>query len=223
MSSEAPVAKKLPLVNLAVVAGVLVVGAVLVLRGVALRGLVERGMAVIRSAGPWAFFAGMALLPAIGAPLLAFTIPAGEAFAAQLTLGGVLAATLAAIAVNLALTYWLAHHGLRPLLTRLIARYGYRVPRVTPENALSVTLLVRLTPGTPFFLQGCLLAFAEVPFRLFMVVSWLCVLPWAVGAVVLGQGVLNGNFKRASLGLAVLVAAVIAVQVLRRKYLKREG
>ena len=53
--------------------------------------------------------------------------------------------------------------------------------------------------------------------------SWLCVLPWAVGAVVLGQGVLNGNFKRASLGLAVLVAAVIAVQVLRRKYLKREG
>ena len=223
MTPEAPAAKKIPWVKLAMVAAVLVVVAVLVLRGMNLRQLVDQGMALIRGAGPWVFFSAMALLPAIGAPLLFFTILAGEAFAAQITLGGVIAATLVAVAVNLALTYVVAHWALRPALTGLLKRYGYSIPRVTGENALAVALLVRLTPGTPFFLQGCILALAGVPFRMFMLVSWLCVLPWCIGAIVLGRGVLTGNFKVAVYGLGVIVAAVAAVHLLRRKFMKRES
>ena len=44
-------------------------------------------------------------------------------------------------------------------------------------------------------MQSYILGLAEVPFRLYMVVSWLCKLPMAIGAVVLGKGVFNGNFK----------------------------
>ncbi len=154
---------------------------------------------------------------------MAFTIPAGEAFAGQMTLGGVLAATLAAITVNLALTYWLARRAVRPLLARLLKRFGYTVPRVTADNALSIALLVRLTPGPPFFLQGYILGLADVPFRLYMLVSWLCVLPWAAGAVVLGRGMLEGNFKMAAMGFGVIIAAAAAVHLIRRKVAKREG
>lgn len=223
MAETTPQRKKLPLLKAAIVLGVLAVGAVLVLRGVDLRGAVDRGLEVVRGAGPWAFFTGMALLPAVGAPLMAFTIPAGEAFAAKMTLTGVCVAALVAIAINLTLTYWLARYALRPLLTKLVARYGYTVPRVTAENALTVALVVRLTPGPPFFLQGYLLALAEVPFRLYFIVSWLCVLPWALGAIILGQGVLNGNFKVAMIGFGVLIAAVAAVQWLRRRFARRES
>jgi uncharacterized membrane protein YdjX (TVP38/TMEM64 family) len=163
----------------------------------------------------------MLLLPAAGVPMLAFTIPAGEAFAPQLGLGGVLALTLVILALNLALIYGLARYALRPVLTGLMKRYGYSVPRVTPENALSVILVVRLT-GSPYAVQGYILGLAETPFRIYMIASWLCVLPWAAGAVVLGQGIMNGNFKLVGIGLAVLAIAVVSVQLLRKKFGKRE-
>jgi uncharacterized membrane protein YdjX (TVP38/TMEM64 family) len=223
MQEVNPAAKRKLLIRGGALGLVVLVAGVLVLRGIEVRPLIDQGMAMIRGAGPWVFFSALAVLPVFGAPLLAFTIPAGEAFAGQMTLAGVLAATLAAIAVNLVLTYWLARRAVRPMLERLLRRFGYTVPRVTAENALSITLLVRLTPGPPFFLQGYILGLADVPFRLFMLVSWLGVLPWAVGAVVLGRGVLNGNFKMAAMGLGVIVAAVAAVQLIRRKLAKREG
>lgn len=207
--------------KLGVLLAVLATGAVLVMRGVDVRGAIEHGLAIVRSAGPVAFFTAMAVLPAVGAPLMAFTIPAGEVFRVQLGLGGVIAAALVAIAINLALSYWLARYVMRPVLTGLLKRYGYSVPRITPENALSVLLLVRLTPGPPFSLQSILLGVAEAPFRLYMIVSWLAVLPWALGAIILGQGLLNGNVRGVIIGAGVLVVAVIGVQWVRKKYSRR--
>jgi uncharacterized membrane protein YdjX (TVP38/TMEM64 family) len=222
MSSEVQLKKKkLPWLKLAVLAVVVLGGAALLLRGSNPKELVEQGMGLIRAAGPGIFFAAMAVLPAVGAPLMAFTLSAGEAFGAQLTMPGVITAALAMIALNLALTYWLARYALRPLLTGLVTSYGYKVPSITKENALSVSLVVRLTPGPPFFLQGYILGLAEVPFKLYMIVSWLCVLPWAVGAIIMGRGILNGNFKVAATGLGVLVVAVVLVQLVRKKYAKR--
>jgi uncharacterized membrane protein YdjX (TVP38/TMEM64 family) len=209
-------------VQLAILAVVAVVVAVLVLRGVDVRGWIDRGIGAIRGLGAVVFFAAMAILPAFGAPLLAFTIPAGEAFEPQLGLGGVIAVSLAMIAINLALGYWVSRYALRPLLAGLIKRYGYSVPRLTPENALTVTLLVRLTPGPPYAAQACLLGLAEVPFRLYMIVSWLCVLPWAIGGIVLGKGLFSGKFGLAATGIGVLIVAVVAVQWIRRKYAARK-
>ncbi|OYV01251.1 MAG: hypothetical protein CFE26_23115, partial [Verrucomicrobiales bacterium VVV1] len=116
-SQTLPKKKKLPWLKLAVLAGALLVGAALVLRGMNPRELVDQGMGLIRAAGPVAFFAAMAILPAAGAPLMAFTLSAGEAFGAPLSMGGVIAVSLTMIALNLALTYWLARYALRPALT----------------------------------------------------------------------------------------------------------
>jgi uncharacterized membrane protein YdjX (TVP38/TMEM64 family) len=220
--SQPPTAKRpLPIVPLAVLAVVLLAAAVLVLRGVDLRGWIERGIGAIRDMGPVAFFAAMTILPAFGVPLLAFTIPAGQAFEPQLGMPGVIAASLVAIAINLALGYWVSRYALRPVLAGLIKRYGYTVPRVTDGDALTVTLLVRLTPGPPYAVQACLLGLAEVPFRLYMIVSWLALLPWVFGAIILGKGLFSGKFGLAATGIGVLVVAVILVQWVRRKYFRR--
>ena len=195
-SEVAPQKRKLPIIRLAVAAVVVAVVCLLVLREVGVARLIEwfdLFVATIRDMGPWVFFAAMVVLPAIGAPLMAFNLVAGEAFAPQMTMPGVIVTVAAAIAVNLLLTYWLARYALRPLLTRLVMRYGYSVPRVTKENALMVALIVRLTPGPPYFLQSYLLGLAEVPLRLFMLVSWLAVLPIAISAVVLGKAAREGN------------------------------
>ena len=135
-----------------------------------------------------------------------------------MTMPGVIAALLAAISVNLAFTYWLARYALRPLLSRVTGRYGYRIPRVTRGNALAITLVLRLTPGPPFFMQSYILGLAEVPFRLYMAVSFLCTIPWAVAFVVLGKGILNGNFQMVLYGVGVIVVASVCVHWIRKRY-----
>jgi uncharacterized membrane protein YdjX (TVP38/TMEM64 family) len=223
MSPEAPpVKRKLPLVKLSILVLVVAVAGVFALRGMDYRALAGRGMAFIRGAGPWTFFAGIAVLPAIGAPLSAFTIVAGEAFGARMTMIGVIAAASVAIAVNLALTYWLARYALRPLLSRIAERYGYKIPRVTPGNALSIALVLRLTPGPPFFMQSYILGLAEVPFRLYMVVSWLCILPWTLALILLGKGVFNGDFKLLIYGVGGVVAASAIVHLVRKRYARAD-
>jgi len=210
--------RKLPLVKLSLGVAVLAAVAFFALRGVNYVDLAQRVLAYIRDAGPWAFFSVTAVAPAFGAPLSAFSLTAGEAFGRQMTMPGVVAAVLAAVAVNLAFTYWLARYALRPILSRVTERYGYAIPRVTPGNALSITLVLRLTPGPPYFMQSYILGLAEVPFRLYMVVSFLCTIPWAVAFVVLGKGIFNGNFQLVLYGVGVIVVASVCVHWIRKRY-----
>ena len=162
MPEAKPASKKGLLIKLAGAAVLLLVVAVLLLRGVNLKTYWDAGMAMIQKAGPWMFFSAMAVLPAAGAPLLAFVLPAGPAFSGQLGLGGVIAACGAALAVNLALTYWVARRALRPLAERLVVRMGYKIPQIDEEAQMEVTLLLRITFGPPFFLQNYILGLCNV-------------------------------------------------------------
>jgi uncharacterized membrane protein YdjX (TVP38/TMEM64 family) len=87
------------------------------------------------------------------------------------------------------------------------------VPKVTKSNALTVALLVRLTPGPPYFLQGYILGLAEVPMRLFMVVSWLAVLPITIAVVLLGKAAREGNVTKIGAVMGLMVVSVVAVQL----------
>jgi uncharacterized membrane protein YdjX (TVP38/TMEM64 family) len=215
--------RNVPFTKLVIVCLGLIVLLVLALRGVDVRGIADRVITGIREAGPVPFFGAMMVLPAFGVPMLAFTIPAGEAFSTRLGMPGVVLVALVAIAVNLAFVYWVARYALRPLVVGLLRRAGYSVPQITAENALNVLLIVRLTPGPPYFLQACLLGVAQAPFRLYMIVSWLALLPWAVGGIILGKGLFAGNFAVVLLGLSVLIAAGAAVNWVRRKYAGRSS
>jgi uncharacterized membrane protein YdjX (TVP38/TMEM64 family) len=213
--------KKLPVLRLAAAALLVAAAAVLIARGFDYRGMAARAMDEIRAGGPLVFCAAIVALPAVGAPLSAFTLVAGEAFSRQMTMPGVLAAVLLSVAANLALTYWLARYALRPALSALARRYGYVIPAVTPANALSIALVLRLTPGPPFFMQSYILGLAAVPFRLYMVVSFLCITPWVVAFVVLGKGIFNGDFKLLIYGVGAIVAATAIVHMLRKRYAGR--
>ncbi len=202
-----PWATRLAVVVVLAAAGLLRAG------GSAPREAVTWGLGLIRAAGPAVFFTAMAVLPA---PLFWFTVPAGEAFAAQLTLPGVIAAALAAVAVNIALSYWLAQRVFRPPLTAWLEKRGYRIPQLTRDNAVALALVVRLTPGPPLCLQCYLLALAGMPFRLYLVVSWLLTVPWVVGGVIVGRGVLAGNPLAALTGAGVLGATAAGFHLWRK-------
>src|SRR5581483_10252486 len=112
--------------HLVLAAGLIV--AVAALLGVALRAdlaaVIDGVILQVREAGPLVFFLAMALLPAAGFPLLAFTLAGGPVFGPTLGAGWVVAWSLAAVMFNLLLTYWLGVRALRPTVRRLLEYFG---------------------------------------------------------------------------------------------------
>jgi hypothetical protein len=113
-----------------------------------------------------------------------------------MTLAGVIAATLAAIAVKPGAHLLARPPRAAPAAVEAHGALRLQDPARDPARTRSiVALFIRLTPGPRSSCSPTCLGLAEVPFRLYMIVSWLCILPWAVAFVVLGKGVFNGNFK----------------------------
>lgn len=179
---------------------------------------VEAGLGVLRAGGPWAFFSAMALLPAAGCPISAFYLTAAAAFSEQLGLGGVLAAAAAALAVNIALTYWLARQGLRPTIEEWLSRTRHRIPELAAADHAELTLLLRVTPGPPFFVQSYLLGLAGVRFRPYFWISWVVACAYATGFIIFGEAILHGEARLAITGGSALVAVALIVHFIRRHH-----
>lgn len=199
------------------------VAALLFLRRGELAGMVATSVDALREAGPVAFFAGMAVLPAIGFPLLPFSLVAGPVFAPVMGVGAVVACAVAAVAANVALSYLLASRTLRPLIQRLLVRLGYRLPELPAGSAWQVVWLVRLAPGLPFWTQSYLLGIGRVPFVPYLVVSTLLPAAYIGGTIVFGDALFRGHMKHALFAAAAVGLVAIAVQLWRRRTTGRRG
>ena len=179
--------------------------------------------AALSAAGPLPFFIAMALLPAVGVPMTVFSLTAGTAFAPQMGMGAVIAAGLAAVTINLILTYWLARRALRPWLTRLITRLGHKVPQVEAADMTDLIVLIRVTPGVPFFAQNYLLGLADAPVGKYLWIS--CATSWTYTAaiIVFGEALRHGRAKLILEAVLVLVALTAATHLLRRHYGRKKA
>lgn len=217
-----PAQKKALLIKLAVVALVLLIGVVLVLRGLDLKALLNDALTLVREVGPVAFFLAMAVLPAIGFPLSAFWLSAAPVFAPALGLPLVIALCGLSLAGSLAITYWLARYAFRPPMAWLVKRLGYELPRVAVADQVSVSVLVRVTPGPPFCVQGYLLGLAEIPFRTYMLVSWPISMAFGVVFIYFGDSLAQGKGKLAFLAFCGLLALGVGFKFLRRRMLNKQ-
>jgi uncharacterized membrane protein YdjX (TVP38/TMEM64 family) len=177
----------------------------------------------LREAGPAVFFLAMALLPAAGFPMLAFTLAAGPVFGPTLGTGWVIGWSLLAVVANLLLTYWLANRALRPLVSRLMTYFDFRLPDGLAGGAWQMALIVRLTPGPPFWVQSYLLGLLRVPLLPYLVVSTLVMAGYIVALVCGGAAIAEGNARLAFVAAGVLVASVAAVQLLRQHTARRRA
>jgi uncharacterized membrane protein YdjX (TVP38/TMEM64 family) len=163
----------------------------------------------------------MAVLPAVGVPMMAFTLTAGSAFGPRMGMPGVIAAGLVAIAVNLTFTYCLARWALRPWLARLLERLGYRLPTVSGGDMTDLIVLLRVAPGLPFFAQNYLLGLADAPLAAYLVIS--CVVSWFYSAsfILFGDALLHGKGRVGLIALSLLLALSAVAHLLRRHYGKK--
>lgn len=218
MAENTPRPNRALLFKLAVAVLVLAVAALLLARGYDIKGLVSQGLGLIRDAGPLAFFTAMTLAPAVGAPLSFFSLTAGSVFSAQIGMPLVLVLAVAAITLNMILSYALASRALRPVLEWLVQKLGYNLPAVDASDATDLIVLLRVTPGVPFPVQNYLLGLARVPFGKYLLVSALVQVPINVAFILFGEALLHGKGKIAFVSLLLLLALMAATHLVRKHY-----
>lgn len=193
---------------------------------IAKTGLLDTLQAVIlhlREAGPAIFFLAMAVLPAAGFPLMAFTLAAGPVFGPTLGTGWVIVWSLSAVIANLLLTYWLAHRAFQPLVTRVLGYFDFRLPGNLAGSAWQLSLIVRLTPGPPFWVQSYLLGLVGIPLVPYLTVSTGVVAGYIVALVWGGEAIASGNGRLAFAAVGVLGITIAVLQLLRQRARRRSA
>lgn len=202
---------------------VLGLGGLFMLRGLDVKALYNQGLDLVRGFGPGAFFSVMAILPAIGCPITIFTLSVGPIFGEQLGLPLILLLSGCAILFNLAFAYWLARYALRPWVEWLFTWLGYSLPQVATADQLSLAVLVRVTPGPPYFVQNIILGLMGVPFGLYMMVSGSICIVLSFGIILFGDSLAQGKGKVALLSVLLIVALSFGIKFLRRHFARRSA
>ncbi|HEY8931724.1 MAG TPA: hypothetical protein VIM44_00255 [Rariglobus sp.] len=186
-----------------------------------LRALVTQCLDYVRAEGAGVFFIAMAVLPLFGFPLSAFVLSAGPVFAPTLGPGAVIACGMAALAVNVSLSYWFAAFALRPWLERLITWLGYGVPKLPEGRHWEFTLVLRVVPGVPFFLQNYLLGLARVRFGVYLLISMAVPTTYLSIAVLAGDALAQGDRKKLIMAGVLFAAVGAGLHVLRKRLAAR--
>jgi uncharacterized membrane protein YdjX (TVP38/TMEM64 family) len=175
----------------------------------------------LRDAGPGPFFLAMALLPAVGFPLAAFSVVAGPVFGPTLGVGTVVLCAIAATSANVALSYWIAARALRPFVKHVLRWLGYSLPEIRQRHAWPIVLLIRVVPGPPFFLQSYLLAFAKAPFGTYMAISTLVPACYLTATIILGDALSRRDPSAIGAAALIFVAGGTVLHVIRKRLVQR--
>jgi uncharacterized membrane protein YdjX (TVP38/TMEM64 family) len=186
------------------------------------------------SSNPLYLFLAIVFLPGFGFPASPLLILAG------LVWGSKWQACLVAIfamSLNMSWTYAVAAGPARGLLNRILRsphfqRFKISDPsssriqnpksKISPPSLLHrFTVLMRITPGMPFFLQNYVLGLIGVPFLPYILISVPLNAIWVIGFVLTGGAIFEGNVGMIAAGLAILIAAAIGLKLLRSKLASR--
>ncbi len=152
---------------------------------------------------PVLLLGAIAVAPTFGFPISVLLVAAG--YAVLPTFGTVpgLGLILSAVSLNILGTYLLARQ-FSVFFRGLLEARGYRLPVLQEGMGLRLTLLVRIVPGVPLFVQNYLLGVIGVPIRAYLLGSfppqWIISTLIAVG----GGAALVGGWR-------VLVLAMVGL------------
>lgn len=210
------------------IALVCLVGMVLVAAGVAwkmgvdlaaLRGLWEQVNAYLVT-HPSALFWALVFLPGLPIPTSALLFTAGVVWRDRPVMACLL--SLLAITLNLSWTYWLAAGPARRLVEKMLAASEIQIPDLPRGDHLKLILVMKLTPGFPFFVQNYLLGFLRAPFHLYLPISILCNGVIGTGVVLSGVGLADGKLMPALTGISLIAVGALLTHSVRGWLAKRK-
>ena len=155
----------------------------------------------------------IAILPGFGAPVSpmlvlcgALTTKTGSLFAAWFL-------TAAAMWANAGWTYLFAVGPGRKFAQAFLDKFmkkGMKVPQV---EGFQLAMILRVTPGIPFPVQNYLLGVVGVNAKVYWVVTIPVLSFWALGFVIFGEGLLEGDGKLVVTGAGFLVVISLVARM----------
>jgi len=177
---------------------------------------VMEGWQRLQDAPPIVFFGAMSLLTIGPVPLTPFYITAGSLYG----IGPSLLWIPPAIVLNNLIAYTLTTSVLRPWLQSMVAKRGLSIPTLDSKREQTLFIvMVRITPGPPYFMQSLILGLAGVERLRFLVLSLPVHMIFVVGFVVLGRSAFDGELGLAIVAITLILAASICAR-LAHKHLK---
>ena len=161
----------------------------------------------VGAANPVWLFLAVAVLPLFGVPASPLLIAVGVRLG---TVAG-LALVMAAYVFNFTAGYWLARNWFRAPLGRWLERRGHRIPSVPAAEETQFILLVRITPGTPLFIQTYLLGLAGVRFGRFLFWSLFVQMFYVCAFLSFGRSLRHNAVWHALLAVALLIGLGLAL------------
>lgn len=171
---------------------------------------------LIVSYGPWPFFLIMTVGLFVGLPVSPFLILSGI-YGLEIAIAG----CVFSVMINMVGGWALSGRWLRPFFERLVSRFGYSIPQFKRSDMIQVALLIRLTPGLPFFLQNYLLGLARMPLVWYLAVSMPIVLTVDVCVIIFGDALLRGDMG-VIVGAAFLMIMISLIVRMIRNRLKEK-
>ena len=97
------------------------------------------------------------------------------------------------------------------------------MPEVERGDATDLIVLLRVTPGIPFFVQNYLLGLAEAPFGRYLAIS--CVVQWSfnVAFMLFGDALSQGRGRMAFFAIGLVAALATGTHLLRRHLSRRKA
>lgn len=156
------------------------------------------------------YFLIMAIALIAPLPISAFYITAGPIYG----IGTSLLWIAPALALNALLIHMLAGSTLRLALESLVTATGRTLPQMAAQRDQNLfILLVRITPGIPYFLQSWGIALAGVKRTPFVLITVATQMLYAAGFVILGRSAFEGRAGLAVSAVALLVCASIIARM----------
>jgi uncharacterized membrane protein YdjX (TVP38/TMEM64 family) len=169
--------------------------------------------------GPVVFIALYAMAVVAAIPGSVLTIAAGAMFGSVLGVGVVSIASTLGAAMAFAVARWFARDSVARWLSR--SEKFAKLDRMTNENGAIVVAITRLVPIFPFTLLNYGFGLTRVPFRTYVLWSWLCMLPgtvlYVVGADAVTKGLAEGRVPWPLVGVVAAVAAILFFVVRRAR------
>jgi uncharacterized membrane protein YdjX (TVP38/TMEM64 family) len=169
---------------------------------------------------PGLLFLALVFLPGLPIPTSALLFTAGVVWRQQPVMACLLC--LLAMTLNLTWTYWLAAGPARRLVEKMLKATAMEIPELPRGDHLKLILVMKLTPGIPFFVQNYLLGFLRAPFHFYLPISILCNGIIGTGVVLSGVGLADGKLMPAITGISLIALGAVLTQLIRGWLAKRK-
>jgi uncharacterized membrane protein YdjX (TVP38/TMEM64 family) len=126
--------------------------------------------------------------------------------------------TAAALWTNALWTFLFAAYPGRRIIEGLLQRMSKKIPDLPQAQGVRLAVMLRVTPGVPLTLQNYLLGVSGISLKNYLLVSIPVMSLWAVGFVVFGEGLLEGNSKMLIVGVGLLLGLAMLARMVAKGY-----